>query len=52
MYTNYEDFSFAQSRSVEKLDGQFKDFVEMNFSGDYQLKNWFNSDVLPRIILL
>lgn len=52
VYTNYEDFSFAQSRSIEKLDGQFKDFVQMNFSGDYQMKNWFNSDVLPRIILL
>lgn len=52
VYTNYEDFSFAQSRSVERLEEQFKDFVASNFSGDYQLKNWFNHDVLPKIVFL
>jgi hypothetical protein len=52
VYTNYEDFSFAQTRSIEKIDGQFKDFVQMNFSGDYQMKNWFEHDVLPRVTIL
>jgi len=52
VYTNYEDFSFAQSRSVERLEEQFKEFVAANFSGEYQLKNWFNHDVLPRIVFL
>jgi hypothetical protein len=35
VYTNYEDFSFAQTRSVEQLEQQFKDFVVSTFSGDY-----------------
>jgi hypothetical protein len=52
VYTNYEDFSFAQSRSQAQLDAQFKEFVASTFSGDYQLKSWFNQEVLPRINLL
>jgi hypothetical protein len=34
------------------LEEQFKEFIAGNFSGDYQLKNWFNQDVLPKIIFL
>ena len=49
VYTNYEDFSFAETRSVEQLEKQFKDFVVSAFSGDFQIKNWFNQEVLPRI---
>ena len=52
VYTNYEDFSFAQSRSQQQLENQFKDFIASNFSGDYQIKNWFNQEVLPRINVL
>ena len=35
VYTNYEDFSFAETRSIEQLDKQFKDFVVSAFSGDF-----------------
>lgn len=35
VYTNYEDFSFAQTRSIEQLEKQFKDFVVSAFSGDF-----------------
>ena len=49
VYTNYEDFSFAETRSVDQLEKQFKDFVVSAFSGDFQIKNWFNQEVLPRI---
>lgn len=49
VYTNYEDFSFAESRSIEQLEKQFKDFVVSAFSGDFQIRNWFNQEVLPRI---
>ncbi len=53
VYTNYEDFSFAQTRSIQQLEASFKDFVHASFSGDYQVKNWFDQgEVLPRIIHL
>ncbi len=52
VYSNYEDFSFAQSRSKEKLEEQFNQFAQANFSGAFQVKNWFNTGVLPRIFYL
>ena len=52
VYTNYEDFSFAQSRSKDQLDLNFAKFARANLSGDFQVQNWFNPMVLPRVQFL
>jgi len=49
LFSNYEDFSFAQSRSTENLQNEFTNFIECHFQGDFRLKNWFHKNVLPRI---
>ena len=49
VFANYEDFSFAQSRSTEKIKDQFKQYFDLHFQGDFQVKNWFTPGVLPRI---
>lgn len=35
IYSNYEDFSYAETRNQQKLDDQFKTFAKANFSGDF-----------------
>ena len=52
LYSNCEDFTFAQTRSKQQLETQFKEFVDANFSGDYQIKDWFIQEVLPKVIVL
>lgn len=37
VYSNYEDFSYAETRNVEKLEEAFKSFAETNFSGNFLL---------------
>lgn len=49
LFSNYEDFSFAQSRSTENLQNEFTNFFECHFQGDFRVKNWFHKNVLPRI---
>ena len=48
-FANYEDFSFAKSRTTESLQEQFYQFFDTHFQGDFRVKNWFQSNVLPRI---
>lgn len=48
-FANYEDFSFAKSRTTEALQDQFYQFFDIHFQGDFRVKNWFQSNVLPRI---
>lgn len=52
VYTNYEDFSFAQSRSKDALTKAFSTFVTSNLSGDYQLQDFFETATLPRVHIL
>ncbi len=50
VYGAYEDFSFATSRSAEKMEEKLLDFFKSHFSGDFQLKNTFTqTSILPRI---
>ena len=49
LFANYEDFSFAQSRSTENLSQEFTSFFDYHFQGDFRVKNWFHKNVLPRI---
>lgn len=52
VYTNYEDFSFAKTRSKDQLNDHFSKFIKANFSGDFQLQSWFNPLVLPKMNFL
>lgn len=49
LFANYEDFSFAQSRSTENLQNEFTNFFDYHFQGDFRVKNWFHKNILPRI---
>ena len=48
-FANYEDFSFAKSRTTEALQEQFFQFFDQHFQGDFRIKNQFNSNVIPRL---
>ncbi len=48
-FADYEDFSFAQSRNTESLNNHFNSFYAGHFQGDFRVKQFFNSYVLPRI---
>ena len=52
VYAQYDDFSFANSRSSEKTEDKLNKFFQEHFSGDFQLKNSFEPGVLPRIFYL
>ncbi len=52
VYTNYEDFSFAKTRSKDHLNDHFSKFIKANFSGDFQLQSWFDPLVLPKMTFL
>ena len=52
VYANYNDFSFANSRSAEKMDQKLTEFFGQHFSGDFQLKESFENNVHPRIFYL
>lgn len=52
VYGQYDDFSFANSRSPEKIMKKLEEFFKIHFSGDFQLKNSFEQSVLPRIFYL
>lgn len=41
VYGQYDDFSFASSRSPEKMLEKLEEFFKVHFSGDFQLKNSF-----------
>lgn len=48
-FANYEDFSFAKSRTTESLQEQFFVFFDQHFQGDFRIKNQFASNVIPRL---
>ena len=52
VYAQYDDFSFANSRSSDAVELKLKMFFQEHFSGDFQLKNTFEQSVLPRIFYL
>lgn len=52
VYAQYDDFSFANSRSSEKIEQRLNEFFQEHFSGDFQFKNTFEQGVLPRIFYL
>jgi cupin superfamily acireductone dioxygenase involved in methionine salvage len=52
VYAQYDDFSFANSRSSDKIEEKLNKFFKEHFSGDFQLKNSFENSVLPRIFYL
>lgn len=52
VYGSYDDFSFANTRSPEKVQDKLQEFFKIHFSGDFQLKNSFEQTVLPRIFYL
>jgi Kelch motif/Galactose oxidase, central domain len=52
VYSHYEDFSFASSRSQDKLAEQYSAFSTSNFSGAFQVNNSFSNGVLPKIMFL
>lgn len=52
VYTNYEDFSFAETRNKNQLETQFQEFVKRNFSGEFQIQSWFGQQIIPRIYFL
>lgn len=50
VYGAYEDFSFATTRSADKMEQKLLEFFRTHFSGDFQLKNSFTqTSILPRI---
>jgi len=50
VYGAYEDFSFATTRSADKMEQKLLEFFRAHFSGDFQLKNSFTqTSILPRI---
>ena len=52
VYGQYDDFSFANSRSTDDLEDKLNSFFGEHFSGDFQLKNSFEPTVHPRIFYL
>lgn len=52
VYGQYDDFSFANSRSADNLEEKLNLFFGEHFSGDFQLKNSFEPTVHPRIFYL
>jgi len=48
-FANYEDFSFAKSRTTEQLQEQFFQFFDLHFQGDFRIKNQFLANVIPRL---
>ena len=52
VYAQYNDFSFANSRSSGDIEEKLTAFFKEHFSGDFQLKNSFEPSVLPRIFYL
>jgi hypothetical protein len=52
VYAQYDDFSFANSRSSDNIEEKLTSFFKEHFSGDFQLKNSFEPSVLPRIFYL
>lgn len=48
-FVDYEDFSFAKSRSTEILIDRFAEYFDTHFQGDFRVKAYFNSFVLPRL---
>lgn len=52
VYAHYDDFSFANSRSGDKIETKLTQFFKEHFSGDFQLKNSFEPGVLPKIFYL
>lgn len=52
VYGQYDDFSFASSRTPENMQAKLEEFFKTHFSGDFQLKNSFEHTVLPRIFYL
>jgi hypothetical protein len=52
VYGQYNDFSFANSRSTEDMETKMDQFFALHFSGDFQLKNSFEKNVHPRIFYL
>lgn len=52
VYGQYNDFSFANSRSVDDMDGKLSAFFAQHFSGDFQLKDSFEKTVHPKIFYL
>ena len=51
-YAQSEDFSFASSRSKDELEKIFNEFAKKDLSGAFQVKDWFNSGVLPKIVFM
>jgi hypothetical protein len=49
LFANYEDFSFAKSRTSEVLSDEFFRFFDIHFQGDFRVKNQFPASVLPRL---
>ena len=39
LFANYEDFSFAKSRTSEVLSEEFYRFFDIHFQGDFRVKN-------------
>lgn len=52
VYGQYDDFSFANSRSADDMEEKLNQFFGEHFSGDFQLKNSFETSVHPRIFYL
>ena len=48
-FATQDDFSYVQSRTTEALQEQFMQFFDLHFSGDFRVKKFFKSNVLPRI---
>ena len=48
-FANKQDLSFMENRSAEKIQTEFGKFYDNHFTGDFQVKNWFNANVLPRL---
>ena len=42
VYGQYEDFSFASTRSKKGIEEKLDAFFKTHFSGDFQLKNSFD----------
>ena len=48
-FANKQDLTYMQKRTQEKVENEFNKFYDIHFTGDFQVKNWFNANVLPRL---
>ena len=48
-FANKTDLSYLEQRNEEQVEKEFSKFYDIHFTGDFQVKNWFNSNILPRL---